>query len=411
MASKYTGIPLSPRLILIAGIFIFGITSAMSTRDDGGSSTTSPAWSEVALPGATSSGMVSDIAIAGPGFVAVGSDESGAAVWVSTDGREWDRLPHDEATFGPMFSEMTAVTATGPGVVAAGASVVAVGNSSLFGPAMWRSPDGINWNLSPLPLHSNLNSRASDVIAAPFGLIVVGRTSDNFNSQGAIWVFSHDQTAVPFWVPSTTIAIGPQSAILGVSSTNDFIAANGGPAFVAVGLGSAAAVWKSSNGTNWESLPFVSGISSSSWLLTAMVTGQAIYVGGREGGVPSGSSSIWKSLDKGETWVRLTDDGPENATRFEEPHVIHKLLETDAFGFNELAFGRSWSEGSSSATESVAGLWRGATGYPRWGQWTETGFPMIPGLQLINSAASTDDLIVAVGRDHDGTPAIWTFAR
>jgi hypothetical protein len=50
--------------------------------------------------------------------VAVGSDESDAAVWTSVNGSTWSRVPHNEAIFGE--AEMSNVTAGGSDLVAVG---------------------------------------------------------------------------------------------------------------------------------------------------------------------------------------------------------------------------------------------------------------------------------------------------
>ena len=80
----------------------------------------------------------------GPGVVAVGLEGSGndldAAVWISTDGITWFRVPHDRAVFGgDGAQQMLSVTAAGPGLVAVGAESL---NNDLD-VAVWTSPDGI----------------------------------------------------------------------------------------------------------------------------------------------------------------------------------------------------------------------------------------------------------------------------
>ena len=63
------------------------------------------------------------VTVGGPGLVAVGYDQGreAAAVWTSSDGRGWERVPHDEAVFGGDDGQaMGSVTAGGPGLVAVG---------------------------------------------------------------------------------------------------------------------------------------------------------------------------------------------------------------------------------------------------------------------------------------------------
>lgn len=60
----------------------------------------------------------------GPGLVAVGLDDSGgdedAAVWASTDGIGWTRIPHHDPLGGEDSQVMTSVTTAGSGLVAVG---------------------------------------------------------------------------------------------------------------------------------------------------------------------------------------------------------------------------------------------------------------------------------------------------
>ena len=97
-----------------------------------------------AIFGGAGSQVMWAVAAGGPGFVAVGSDDSGgdqdAAVWTSSDGASWTRVTHDEiALGGPSWQEMYAVVWTGRGLIAVGASDVAGGADA----AVWASPDGL----------------------------------------------------------------------------------------------------------------------------------------------------------------------------------------------------------------------------------------------------------------------------
>lgn len=113
--------------------------------------------------------FLQEVTAGGPGLVAVGADCPGvcanwqdasdadwaAAVWTSTDGRQWTRVPHDETVFGGTGDQvMLDVTAGENGLL------VGVGyddpafrpgpfDSSYDGPdrsgAVWISPDGIAW--------------------------------------------------------------------------------------------------------------------------------------------------------------------------------------------------------------------------------------------------------------------------
>jgi len=86
-------------------------------------------WTRIAddetIFGGTNEQRMSDVVAGGPGLVAVGRDGSGgdedAAVWTSTDGETWTRIPHNETTFGGTGNQaMFEVVAGGPGLVAVG---------------------------------------------------------------------------------------------------------------------------------------------------------------------------------------------------------------------------------------------------------------------------------------------------
>jgi hypothetical protein len=93
---------------------------------------------------------VEAVTAGGPGLVAVGlasetptpspaNETWMAAVWTSTDGVTWSRVPpQPEVLGGPDFQNMSSVSTGGPGLVA-------VGESSQ-GPTVWTSTDGITWS-------------------------------------------------------------------------------------------------------------------------------------------------------------------------------------------------------------------------------------------------------------------------
>ena len=91
---------------------------------------------------------MSDVALGGPGLVAVGGVgfESHPAVWLSADGTMWSRLPE---SIGP------ADTGAGDGgstvdpmtLVAAGESGLVAIDPSVAGPVVWVSVDGFEWDM------------------------------------------------------------------------------------------------------------------------------------------------------------------------------------------------------------------------------------------------------------------------
>jgi hypothetical protein len=102
-----------------------------------------------AVFGGSSEQILNDVVWTGSRFVGVGLDRSGgdmdAAVWVSDDGEAWTRVPHDEGVFGGAGDQWMKEVAHGPsGLVAAGITPGAA-SADLQDPAVWYSPDGMNW--------------------------------------------------------------------------------------------------------------------------------------------------------------------------------------------------------------------------------------------------------------------------
>ena len=89
------------------------------------------------------------------GFVAVGEEtidgDTDAVVWTSSDGEDWDRVEDRPGLFGGDGNERTyAVTASHLGMVAAGADVgVDPSGDEDSNAAIWTSTDGINWERLP----------------------------------------------------------------------------------------------------------------------------------------------------------------------------------------------------------------------------------------------------------------------
>jgi hypothetical protein len=200
-------------------------------------------WSRVphdeAVFGGSRNQWISDVAIGGPGLVAVGSDRAGAAVWTSPDGITWFRAP-------PVFDEreqfMNAVTAGGPGLVAVGG-----GDGDATIPTVWTSLDGINW--SEVPGEGAFAGsvegypQISSVTTGGPGLVAVGR----IDGHAAVWT-SPDGVA---WsrVPHDDGIFG--EAWASMSDVLDL-----GPELVGVGsIDGHAAVWTSPDGVAWSRVP------------------------------------------------------------------------------------------------------------------------------------------------------------
>lgn len=102
------------------------------------------------LASAGSHVYLSDIAAGGPGLVAVGSTgfwEAGterSAIWVSTDGFDWERLPDDTIDHGELIRIVR--DETGKRLM-----VISRPTSTVPDWMLWTSSDGINWSPSSSP--------------------------------------------------------------------------------------------------------------------------------------------------------------------------------------------------------------------------------------------------------------------
>ena len=190
--------------------------------------------------------MMLSMSRGGPGFVAVGGDDGTAAVWVSSDGRAWQRVEHDEAVFGgPGRQLMQSVVAGGPGLVAVGHDSGAGEGAA----AVWTSPDGRRWSrvshdetVFGGPAFQMMHS----VTLGGPGLVAVGEDG----APAAVWVSSDGRA----WqrIQHDEAVFGGDGAQMMYSVTL------GGPGLVAVGYD----LWRESAAV-WTSPPSASSLDDS----------------------------------------------------------------------------------------------------------------------------------------------------
>jgi hypothetical protein len=271
-------------------------------------------WDRVSDEGGVFGGQgrqdMQDVIVAGPGFVAVGSDSDDAAIWTSVDGSVWSRVPHDVAVFGN--ARIARVVTSGPVIVAVGTGGEPSGaDRSLDAAMVWTSPDGISW--SRLSHHENLFGDAgmSDIAIGGPGFVAVGSTYRDGNPDGdrdaEVWT-SVDGISWSRVPEDETVFGGPKNQHM-----NSVTA--GGPGLVAVGYdgthgwdnpSGTAAVWTSVDGLVWSRVPHDDSVFGSN---TAMVSVTAAGPGLVSVGYAFNCRPVWTSVD-GLVWSRVQANVP-----------------------------------------------------------------------------------------------------
>lgn len=237
-------------------------------------------------------------------FLAVGYDASegdrDAALWESSDGREWSRVWHEEKVLGgPGDQVVYGIQRFGEGYVAAGSD----STGGDLDAAVWISTDGISWKRVASPIFDSPGDQQIYRIArASSGLVALGYDSSSRDRDAAMWLSSD---GVGWWrktgegfagAGSQTVrsaAIGPAGivAVGHVSNVNDID----------------ASVW-SSDGVNWKQVVDEGGDfgGTGNQDLRAIAFGRGgIVVGGEDDGGDDTDAALWKSPD-GKAWVRAS---------------------------------------------------------------------------------------------------------
>ncbi|HSH23418.1 MAG TPA: hypothetical protein VK975_05075 [Acidimicrobiales bacterium] len=293
-------------------------------------------WATVPATGLAGPGeqRLLDVAAGPAGIVAVGHEGESAAVWTSTDGGGWERVPHDEGIFGGQGAQQVQAVAAEPGE---GGGWVAVGSDTgaAEGDAVvWRSPDGTSWErvVDDTGLGGPGAQAAFDVLAGLGRLTAVGVT----DGSATAWGSADGGPWLPVPLPGSATANGVTSdevgALLVVGS--------------AVSADLDAGVWRSAGGGSWERQEGDELVGPLDQEATAVARGEELAVAvGRSNLGGGDDAAVWSSAD-GLTWVRSTHDeelfGGDQAQR---------MLDVAVQGTTAVAVG--WS-GSSPETRDAA---------------------------------------------------------
>jgi hypothetical protein len=140
--------------------------------------------------------QINAILAGGPGLVAVGSEtvdgDQNAAVWISADGAEWDRVEDPAGPLGgPGLQQMSAVTVSDETFVAAGTEKV--GNET--DGAVWTSLDAITWiRLPPTAIETASFTEAGrgegvrDLLVDGDRFLALGREWRSGDDDADVWI-------------------------------------------------------------------------------------------------------------------------------------------------------------------------------------------------------------------------------
>ena len=241
--------------------------------------------------------LMHDATAGGPGVVAVGTDHGDAAVWISDDGREWERIEHDEDVFGGEGrQDMHAVVEGGPGLVAVGR------DRELGSAAVWVSEDDREWERiehDEEVFGGEGPQVMVDAAVTDQAVVAVGDDRGT-DGDGAVWRSADGRDWERVQAPDVLGGHGAQF----VTSV-----AAGGPGLVAVGHDfgvSAPAAWTSADGRTWERVVRdTSDVQGDPSGLMSAVT--AVGPGLVTVGQDSGVAAAWFSDDAGR-WQRIEHD-------------------------------------------------------------------------------------------------------
>lgn len=314
-------LPSGVRQLLALSAIAVGLTacggSGDSTGDSPGNRGQAGGWIRVEHTEETFGGddeqVMRAVTVGGPGFVAVGWDGVGgdrdAAIWTSTDGLSWNRVPHEEAVFGGPDAQLIAsVTQGGPGLVAVGLD----GSGGDFDAAVWVSADGLSWERVPHDELSlgGINFQAmQDVASSGSRLVAAGADTSGGDFDAATW-FSDDGRS---WT-----RVADAEDLFGGSNEQDINAvAAGGPGFVAAGFDESAAfgdrdvaIWTSTDGEEWARVPHdevLFGGAEDQVVLAVEASEGGLVAVGYDEARGDRDAAVWRS-DDGLDWSRSGND-------------------------------------------------------------------------------------------------------
>jgi hypothetical protein len=245
-----------------------------------------------------------DVTATATGFVAVGRAEvpgsdDDAAVWTSSDGREWSRAPDDGGVLGgPFIQAAEAVAAARGRVVAVGFTARGPDREAGATAAAWYSADGgRSWNRAVVEGPREATTSAGSVVATADGFVMGGGSTAS-DGLGAGRVWTSDDGA--HWTP-----VQADEAVFPPVGTS--VAALAAAPDLVVGVGTLGAVWTSPDGTRWTKVVQDSAafgpLTNHLRAVHRLQDGTWLAVGWNNPGV---TAAAWTSVD-GSRWRQVVD--------------------------------------------------------------------------------------------------------
>ena len=273
-------------------------------------------WEAATMEDLPPGAWVADVTDGPLGLVAVGAVELDgrrkSAVWMSSDGQDWVRIPHDEASFGSGGSGMEGVTYGGPGLVAVGNVCPDVERTCPGIPAVWTSPDGVTWDRTLLDGIGGIN----DVVSVDGRLVGAGTLHNGDDSDAALWVsrdaVTWDRVGQTIYDELAFGGAGDQWISQIVASDNILVAA--GATYDSDSKVAQASIWFAACPDLESTLNTAEGDYCWTWFRpdgNAYAEGVAandsgfVVVGYAEGDPATGL--IWTSTDKASNWELVSE--------------------------------------------------------------------------------------------------------
>lgn len=292
-------------------------------------------WKRADVEDGETGNNIHDVTVGGPGFVAVGDDNTSAIVWTSTDGKCWDRVVDPEFSPGRMWH----VGATDVGLVAFGDSF----DGGRPRGAIWTSNDGRNWERPTSSTDLEVSKGVRELVGAGGALTAFVRD-----------LFSADATRpIEVWRTRGSAAWAKVGELPGSQGADLRQAAQGPRGWVATGVKGTmveeGVAWTSADGITWELAPSAPGPVS------ALLADQAGFLAVGARSTATGCISVgfefvgqtWTSSD-GRVWREMV---PKDEWVSEG---ISQLLRRDQTVFG---VGVSWEGSATEAFRTKGVVW------------------------------------------------------